>query len=258
MRFNKKSDEENYFREKLLLFHPWRNEESDLLGNFTTYKEHYESVKSTIDSKCEEYEHHVEDLELAKSLAEAEYDAYDEIAPGTQQVEADTAEEESTDSEAFVYFNPDRAVEHRQYDIGIEIGCSVAGAQINTNENILQDVQYRALIQSSNSKQRQFYDHAIHWIKTKDEPLYTFLTGGAGVGKSVVIRALYQTLYRFLNLKEGEDPNDIRVLLCAYTGKAAFNINGSTISSAFKQTYKQSNQTLTCDSLNTFRSKYRN
>lgn len=45
--------------------------------------------------------------------------------------------------------------------------------------------------------------------------------------------------------------------MCTYTRKAAFNINGSTISSAFRQKYKQSDQTLTCDSLNTFRSKYR-
>ena len=41
-------------------------------------------------------------------------------------------------------------------------------------------------------------------IKCKDEPVYAFLTGGAGVGKSVVIRALYQTLYRILNLKIGK------------------------------------------------------
>ena len=38
--------------------------------------------------------------------------------------------------------------------------------------------------------------------------MYAFLTGGAGVGKSVVIRALYQTLYRILNLKDGENPDD--------------------------------------------------
>ena len=34
------------------------------------------------------------------------------------------------------------------------------------------------------------------------------MTGGAGVGKSVVIRALYQTLYRILNLKEWENSDD--------------------------------------------------
>ena len=97
----------------------------------------------------------------------------------------------------------------------------------------------------------------MHWIKTKDAPLYAFLSGGADVGKSVVIRVLYQTLYRLLNLKEGENPDEIRVLLCAFTGKAAFNIGGSTISSAFHKKFKQSNQTLTCGTLNTFRSKYK-
>ena len=37
---------------------------------------------------------------------------------------------------------------------------------------------------------------------------------------------------------------------------AAFIIHGSTISSTFKQMYKQSDQTVTYASLNTFRSKY--
>lgn len=63
-----------------------------------------------------------EELELARELAETELDAYDEIAPGTQQTEGDTAEDAPLESETFVYFNPDRATEHRQYDIGIEIG----------------------------------------------------------------------------------------------------------------------------------------
>ncbi|XP_053402924.1 uncharacterized protein LOC123548901 [Mercenaria mercenaria] len=259
VRFSRKTDEENHYREKLLLFHPWRNELTDLLpANFSTYKEHYESLKETVDQKCSYYEHHAEELEIARDLAEAEYDAFDEIAPGTQQVEAETAEEETVESETFIYFNLDRAVEHREYDIGIEIGCSVSAPQILSSENLLSDEDYRSLLQSLNIKQKQFYNHVIHWVKTKDAPLYTFLSGGAGVGKSVVIKALYHTLYRILNLKEGENPDDIRVLLCAYTGKAAFNINGSTISSAFKQKYKQANQTLTCDALNTFRSKYKN
>ena len=46
--------------------------------------------------------------------------------------------------------------------------------------------------------------------------MYAFLTGGAGVGKSVVIRALYQTLYRILNLKDGENPDDKRRMLFIY------------------------------------------
>ena len=69
---------------------------------------------------------------------------------------------------------------------------------------MLEEEQYFHLLRSLNKKQKHFHNHVIHWIKTKDVPLYAFLSGGAGVGKHVVIRALYQTLYRLLNLKEGE------------------------------------------------------
>ena len=89
---------------------------------------------------------------------------------------------------------------------------------------MLPDEQYLNLLRSLNLRQREFFNHVLYWIKCKEEPLYAFLSGGAGVGKSVLIKALYQSLYRFLNLREGENPDDIRVLLCAYTGKAAYNI----------------------------------
>ena len=97
----------------------------------------------------------------------------------------------------------------------------------------------------------------MHWIKCKDEPVYAFLTGGAGVGKSVDIRALYQTLYRILNLREGKNPDDVRILLCAYMGFAAFNISGQTICFAFHKKIYQGTDVLSADELNTFRIKYR-
>ena len=46
--------------------------------------------------------------------------------------------------------------------------------------------------------------------------------------------------------------------MCANTGKAAYNIGGSTISTALRQKFKQKEPTLNCDTLKTFRSKYRN
>ena len=83
------------------------------------------------------------------------------------------------------------------------------------------------------------------------------MTGGAGVGKSVVIRALYQSLYRILNLRDGENPDEIKILLCAYMGFAAFNISGQTICSAFHKKMYQGTNLLSADELNTFRIKYR-
>ena len=128
---------------------------------------------------------------------------------------------------------------------------------VETTGIMLPDEEYLQLLRSLNTRQREFFNHIVHWIKCKDEPIYVFLSGGAGVGKSVVIRALYQSLYRTLNLKEGENPDDIRILLCAYMGFVAFNISGQTICSAFHKKIFQGSDHMSADELNTFRIKYR-
>ena len=58
---------------------------------------------------------------------------------------------------------------------------------------MLPDEEYLNLLRSLNLR-REFFNHVIHWIKCRDKPLYAFLSGGADVGKSAVIRALYQSL----------------------------------------------------------------
>ena len=58
----------------------------------------------------------------------------------------------------------------------------------------MSDDDYYALVRSLNEKQRQFFYHVLHSIKTtlcKDDPLRLFLSGGAGVGKSTVTNGLY-------------------------------------------------------------------
>ena len=257
VKYNKKKDPENYFREQLMLFAPWRNEQKDLLGSFDTFEVHYKSVQTSLIPKRNEYEHHVEELELARQMMEDEQKEYDQTAPNAKQENKEAEEEGSKESEQFVYFNPSRVVEHRHYDIGIELQSTCSVPPVETTGILLPDDEYLTLLRSLNLRQREFFNHIVHWIKCKDEPVYAFLTGGAGVGKSVVIRALYQTLYRILNLKEGENPDDKRILLCAYMGFAAFNISGQTICSAFHRKMYQGTNHLSADELNTFRIKYR-
>ena len=258
VKYNKKNDPENYFREQLMLFVPWRNEQKDLLGSFDTYEAHYNSVQTSLIPKRNEYEHHIEELELARQMMEDEQREYDQTAPNAEQENREAEEEGSKESEQFVYFNPSRVVEHRHYDIGIELQSTCSVPPVETSDIMLPDDEYLTLLRSLNLRQREFFNHIVHWIKCKDEPVYAFLTGGAGVGKSVVIRALYQTLYRILNLKDGENPDDKRILLCAYMGFAAFNISGQTICSAFhKKMYQGTYNHLSADELNTFRIKYR-
>ena len=59
--------------------------------------------------------------------------------------------------------------------------------------------------------------------------MYCFLTGGAGVGKSWVIKAVYQALVRYLNAFPGDNPDDIKVLKVTHAGKAAFIIRRNAI-----------------------------
>ena len=77
VKYNKKKDPENYFREQLMLFLPWRNEQKDLLGSFDTYEAHYNSVQTSLIPNRNEYEHHIEELELARQMMEDEQREYD-------------------------------------------------------------------------------------------------------------------------------------------------------------------------------------
>ena len=96
----------------------------------------------------------------------------------------------------------------------------------------MQDNDYRKMVQKLNKGQKEFFYHALHLIKTSDEPFYSFLSGGGGVGKSHLTKSLYQAAIKYYNTRAGDDFQRIKVLLLAPTGKAAFNIKGNTIHSA--------------------------
>jgi len=91
----------------------------------------------------------------------------------------------------------------------------------------------------------------------KDDPLRLFLSGGAGVGKSTVTNALYEALIRFLNSIAAENPDDVKVVKTTPTGKATFNIKGSTRNAAFMIPAKRGFEycSLDSDRLNTIRAK---
>ncbi|XP_062570615.1 uncharacterized protein LOC134232646, partial [Saccostrea cucullata] len=255
--YSQKTNSEQYYRERILLFLPWRNENADLLGSHQTYEQHYREKACMIQVKQKQYEHFVDELEQARLQAEEDLDDLETVAPNTEHAEAEDAEIGSEPSEIFVHFDPD-TVQHRDFDIGPELGLSSKVSETEMSAVRIPDQQYYKLLQSLNTKQREFYYHVTNWIQMGDEPLYAFLTGGAGAGKSVVIDAIFQTLHRILYSKEGENPDDIRILLCAHTGKAAYNIKGTTIASAFHRKMYQTQQHMSADELNSFRTKYRN
>ena len=144
--------------------------------------------------------------------AEEDFQQYDELAPNAQEANALDEAEGQEESVEYVHFNPDRPVEQRHCDIGAEIGVATSTACVACHSERIPDDQYLEIMRTLNFKQREFFNHVLHWHKTKDEPIYAFLSGGAGVGKSVLIKALYQALHRHLHSAEGEDPDDVRIL----------------------------------------------
>lgn len=68
----------------------------------------------------------------------------------------------------------------------------------------------------------------MHWIKTRSDPLHLFISGGAGVGKSVLCRALIKGMTKFYDLRMNKESDNATSVLClAPTGKAAFQIGGT-------------------------------
>ena len=68
--------------------------------------------------------------------------------------------------------------------------------------------------------------------KVKPKPVRKIVHGGAGVGKSMTIRAVSNHAENILR-EPGADTTKPRVLLCAFTAKASNLINGITFHSAF-------------------------
>lgn len=65
----------------------------------------------------------------------------------------------------------------------------------------------------------------------RPDPFHLFLTGGAGMGKSHLVRAVVQTVNNLFC--RGNQSQDLHVLVCAPTGAAAYNISGYTLHAAF-------------------------
>ena len=260
VKFNKENDPENYCREQLILFTPWRNEEKDLIKYCKTYQERYKQVEAIVKSNKEQYEYHSDILDKAiKDLNDNDnYSA--PVAPITQHMNEQDIGAKTKASELFECFDPGSNKHHSQYDLFQDMNIL---PRSNDDEELIQnrlhDSDYQQLVRSLNKKQKEFFYHVLHSVKTNDDPVRLFLSGGAGVGKSTVTSALYEALTRYLNSIPGENPDEAKVLKVAATGKAAFNTNGNTLHSAFKIPANRGFQyyTLETDRLNTIRAQLR-
>ncbi|KAG5672958.1 hypothetical protein PVAND_003045 [Polypedilum vanderplanki] len=231
VRFSRHIDEINYFREMCMLFLPWRNEDDEIENQDCAKK--FQENEEVIKANYDKYHAISLDLEEITRQIQLERNAEDnEIEQG------ENAEIVDPDFQN-VYDFEDNIVPNALVEMGLEapgVDANVSKYQV---PNLIRDDEYLELCDSLNTLQRDFLMHIISEFKQPSRlPVYYFVSGGAGVGKSRLINAIYQSIMRIYRSEPGPvDSNEI--LLVAYTGMAAHNIGGITAHSAFNLTANQ-------------------
>lgn len=105
--------------------------------------------------------------------------------------------------------------------------------------HLIPDDQYIKLLSELNNRQRKYLLHVLNRLKTNGPPLRECVLGGAGVGKSRLILALQQSITRLINARQETPLEATKVILSAFTGKAAFAIRGATLHSLFVLPFSQ-------------------
>lgn len=96
-------------------------------------------------------------------------------------------------------------------------------------------IEWTRMIISLNQQQYIVHQFIVKWAMSmvlshtsrKPEPFHIFLTGGAGVGKSFLVRTIVQTVDRLL--ARNNQVQDTHGLVCTPTGAAAYNMTGPTV-----------------------------
>ena len=267
-RFEEQVCPEKYYQSILQLFLPYRIEKQLKPPQVKTYEEFYKNgnikpgkntdivrVKSVVDKNRADFVEGDQSIDIAvQDLEENGYreDAWAQLCPESEVVRqecieegvASTAEETEMSRESVPDLNQEQQTN-----------------QTNLTGHIFKRNDVVPLLRSLNEKQRRIFYKVREWcVRTangeQQKPFHVFITGGAGTGKSHLIKCIYYEATRLL-AKTLDNPDDLTVLLTAPTGTAAFNIHGSTIHSAFGifKSLSADHATLSEEKINSLRSK---
>lgn len=193
-----------------------------------------------------------------------------EIEQALQDMEEErtTENENNLDNDQFEKINEFAIFElnDAEADIAVEMPNIFANSMIPSDTRVekipcpqlLSNEEYYQLIRDLNTEQYMYHINLVYLIRNKpNKQIFHFINGNAGVGKSRLIKAIVQTLIRHENSIPGHNPENIPVIVSAYTGKAASIIKGATLHSLFKLNYgNNSVKRLSSDILNTLRVKF--
>ena len=241
---NKSKDSEKYYHRLLLLYLPWRKEEE--LEDMDSFEKKYNKVQDAISTVVKEYEPYIEEVQQASEVCESleDEEIWDRIAPEAEQ----TREEEVTTEENNPFEPENLSSEQLEQNELINVtNENQKHRSLSSNVALLSTTKYNTAVRSLNKQQREIHDYIFQWcramtlatsVEEKPKPFHLFLSGGAGVGKSHTVHAIFQSATRCLR-KSGDNPDLPYVTLTAPTGKAAVNIGGTTLHNAFRLPVRQ-------------------
>ncbi|CAF1332421.1 unnamed protein product [Rotaria sordida] len=262
--FNRETDRENYFENLLSLYLPIRSRD-DLKKPYELYYEIGEvfdarlqcirKVKDIVHENQRKYEAHVKETSETESLfnelsLNMKDNEWAEIVANKEKHSTWSREIEQED-------NPDFNIIHKRKNKNTFIDLKQTYATTD---------EMRPLLESMNNEQQEVFYHVREWCTKRlhnpdIEPLRLFVTGGAGTGKSHLLKCLHYEATKIFSRKKHLEPDEnideIHTLITAFTGAAAVNVGGVTIHSAFGiGTQSNSlNDHLSCDKLNSYRCK---
>ena len=198
VRYNKDVDPKNYYRERLMLYLPWRNELRDLCKGYQSFEQFYANVEAVAEQNCQPYECHSSILDqIAKDIPFDDLSEYSVVAPNTQHAEDQDFEIGSQASNFFGCFEPQSSVQS-QYNLLDDTGMYPRSENVLIESQVVSDSEFRGYIQLLNKEQMELFYHVLSIIKSDSNPLRLFLSGGAGTGKSFVLNALFQAVSKYL------------------------------------------------------------
>lgn len=179
-RFNILQDPENYFREMIMLYMPWREESEDLVDCESKYNRNLQLIQKN-RKEFNAFDDEFLEAEMRRPSVghdeRVDYNDYDEYRPDHDEFKRYVL------LDGFEQANDFGDYERRPYSENFSL------PDRKSNE------EFRNMLSSLNNEQRDFVTHVIsHFKNTQQSPIFYYLKGEAGVGKSHVINTLYEGL----------------------------------------------------------------
>ena len=114
--YNKKTNSENHYRERLMLFMPWRDENVDLLCGYNTYEESYTENQQLIVPLHKQYENFNDVIEESKETQDVT--KYDD---DQDDIDDSNIMECLSMIDKYGFYYPDRDENLKTYDLATDI-----------------------------------------------------------------------------------------------------------------------------------------